>query len=42
MALVRGCLSPDTAKAWSGDAACAVSEDIEYAALHLDYWLSLV
>jgi hypothetical protein len=42
MALVRGCLSPCTAKAQSWDAACAVSEDIEYAALYLDYRLSLV
>jgi len=42
MALVRGCLSPCTTQAPSWDAACAVSESIEYLALRVDHRLSLV
>jgi hypothetical protein len=42
MALVCGCLSPSTAEARPWDAACAISEDIEYVALCVDYWMPLV
>jgi len=42
VALVRGHFSPSTAQTQSWDAACAVSENIEYLALYLNYRVSLV
>src|SRR5215813_8904693 len=39
---MRGGLSPGTAQAQSWDAACTVSESLEYVAIRLHYWLPVV